>query len=199
LLERGLELFAEGVIGVVVEGLTLPEAIDLRRDLLRAAPQAPQRRKMPIADLDGLQVAGEDILVVLGIGARLRHRAHIGEKPHFRQPQEADKLLDRAGRVPDGEEGQGQEAVSFRRQGAQLAALLSSARVTAKCPDRGCFRSLARCRRLHGSPSESSPIVSGPREEARPTTIQKPQARSPGLLRSGARYDGARARSAIAM
>src|SRR5690606_34733792 len=40
----------------------------------------------------------------------------------------------------------------FRRQGAQLAALLSSARVTAKCPDRGCFRSLARCRRLHGRP-----------------------------------------------
>src|SRR5690606_11809606 len=118
LLERGLELFAEGVIGVVVEGLTLPEAIDLRRDLLRAAPQAPQRRKMPIADLDGLQVAGEDILVVLGIGARLRHRAHIGEKPHFRQPQEADKLLDRAGRVPDGEEGQGQEAVSFPEAGS---------------------------------------------------------------------------------
>ena len=59
---------------------------------------------MPIADVKGFERVGQGVLVVLRVGARARHGAHIGDELDLGGLQELDECGEGPGRVPDRKE-----------------------------------------------------------------------------------------------
>jgi hypothetical protein len=63
-----------------VEALVLPEAVDLRRNILRPAAQAAELGDPLIADLEGRELARQHIEIILRVGARARNRPDVDDE-----------------------------------------------------------------------------------------------------------------------
>jgi hypothetical protein len=77
-----------------VEALVLPEAVHLGRDILRAAAQASKLGNPLVADLEGRELVGEDVGIILRIGARARNGADVDDALDARATENLDELGD---------------------------------------------------------------------------------------------------------
>ena len=69
MLETALELIGKRVIRIIVEALVFPESVDIRGDGPRPRAKSSKLADAFIADVRGDELAGQDIEIILGIGA----------------------------------------------------------------------------------------------------------------------------------
>jgi hypothetical protein len=62
------KMIAQGVVGIVVKTVVVPERVELGRHFARAAAQSPERRDVLIADFERLKRLGQRVTVILRIG-----------------------------------------------------------------------------------------------------------------------------------
>src|SRR6185312_8912157 len=100
------EAVRQRVVGIIVETLVFPEPVGIGRYRSGLAAQTAQFRNALIGDLERSQAAGKRFLVVLRIGPRLRNGSYVDDQSDIADPQQADELLQCAGRMTDGVERQ---------------------------------------------------------------------------------------------
>ena len=90
------------------------EILLLREDHIRAARPVTSRRRtrdpgerrlVDVVDPGRRELGGERIAVVLRVAPRTREPAHVDQQLDLRRRQQSGQLVERAGRVADGEEG----------------------------------------------------------------------------------------------
>ena len=69
LIEAALVLVGQRVIGIIMEALVIPITVDVGRDGFRAAAKAAELGDPLVADLPLLQLLGEQVEIILRIGA----------------------------------------------------------------------------------------------------------------------------------
>src|SRR3569623_3691574 len=104
LLEALMEGLAPRVIGIIVEALVLPEAVELRIDALLGA-QATKLGDVLVCNLEIGEAFRQPVAIILRVGTRARNGTHVHHKRHFGIVQQLDELIDRSRRMPNGEEG----------------------------------------------------------------------------------------------
>src|SRR5699024_7660170 len=96
----GVELLGEHVVGVALERGVPPGAIGT---VFAAVAQAAEFFHMAVGDPGVTKAGGESIGPELRVPAGFGNRPDVDEAPHAVRAEDVDELLDRVGRVPDGE------------------------------------------------------------------------------------------------
>ena len=113
-LEARAELFRKRIVGIVVEAVVRPEAVDVPRQGSRLSAKAAEWRHVFIANTEAHQGSGERILVELRIGPRPRNRSDIRDERYIGSPQQLDELLEASVRMADGAEWELHASPLFR-------------------------------------------------------------------------------------
>src|SRR5690606_33239918 len=98
-LERSRELLRLHVVGVPLEGCVAPGGV---HRILPGPASPTQAREIDVVDAVGFETLPQRVLPVLRVSTRLGNGADIGEPLDAVDPEELDKLLDRAGGMANG-------------------------------------------------------------------------------------------------
>ena len=110
-----MELRGQRIVGVVVEALIRPEAIDIGRRASNFPAKAAEGGHVLIGDADSRQGVGKRVLVELRIGSRSRNRSDVRDKGDLSSRQQLDEFREASVGMADGEEGQRRTPPSFTR------------------------------------------------------------------------------------
>src|SRR5262245_3878062 len=121
--EPGTEFPGQGVVGVIVKALILPECVHARGNVVLASAQSAQRSETLVADLILRQRLRQNIAIVLRIGARARDGSHIHHEPDLLRLEQVHELAHRTGRMSDGEERERHVSLAIDQRRMSLSAV----------------------------------------------------------------------------
>jgi len=94
--QADVKLGGQRVIGIVVETLVRPEAIDLGRHGPRLFPQPSEFRDLHMPDLPARKLLRQGIEVELRVGPRSRHAADVYDQLDRVDPQQVHEFGNRS-------------------------------------------------------------------------------------------------------
>ena len=102
--EPDFERLGKRIVGIIVEAAILPEAVHMRCHQPGGGSQAAEFGDSFVTDPMRRQLVGQDIKIVLRIGARTRHASNVDYHVYSPSAEQRHESLDRSGRVTDGED-----------------------------------------------------------------------------------------------
>ena len=103
-LEARVKLRRKSIVGVIVEALVGPEAVDVLRRASHLCAKAAQRGHVFVGNANGRQGIWKRVFVELRIGSRLGNCSDIRDKLNLSSLQQFDELPEASVGMADGEE-----------------------------------------------------------------------------------------------